>query len=108
MLVPCGAGCSGVLRWWSWLSSCSSLRGALTAAPGHHSGGTDDSVEADLAALQRFADSGGGTRASGTPGDRATGAYLAERLKKAGTRHGRPVHRPLLRGAPAAASGDRR
>ena len=53
---------------------------------GHHSGGIDDSVEADLAALQRFADSGGGTRASGTRGDRATGAYLAERLKKAGYR----------------------
>jgi len=60
--------------------------GGSDDSAGHHSGGTDDAVEADLAALQRFADSGGGTRASGTPGDRATGAYLAERLKKAGYR----------------------
>jgi hypothetical protein len=53
---------------------------------GGSSGRADDPVEADLAALQRFADSGGGTRASGTPGDRATGAYLADRLRKAGYR----------------------
>jgi hypothetical protein len=39
-----------------------------------------------LAALQRIADENGGTRAAGSPGDRATSEYLAGRLRAAGYR----------------------
>ena len=39
-----------------------------------------------LRALQRIATADGGTRASGTPGDRATAAYIAARLRAAGYR----------------------
>ena len=39
-----------------------------------------------LAALQRIADSSGGTRAAGTPGDEATAAYIEARLRAAGYR----------------------
>jgi hypothetical protein len=46
----------------------------------------DDPVGADLAALQRVADENGGTRAAGTGGDRATGEYIAGRLRAAGYR----------------------
>jgi hypothetical protein len=76
---------------WRWLlgglAVVAAVLVALTAAGGSddHSAG-DDPVGADLAALQRFADAGGGTRAAGTRGDRATAAYLAGRLKKAGYR----------------------
>jgi hypothetical protein len=45
-----------------------------------------DAVRAHLRALQRAADENGGTRAAGTPGDRATGEYLAEQLEAAGYR----------------------
>jgi hypothetical protein len=39
-----------------------------------------------LRALQRIATADGGTRAAGTPGDRATAAYIAARLRAAGYR----------------------
>ena len=39
-----------------------------------------------LRALQRIATAHGGTRAAGTPGDRATAAYIAARLRAAGYR----------------------
>ena len=45
-----------------------------------------DQVAAHLAALQRIADEHGDTRAAGTPGDRATSEYLAERLRPLGYR----------------------
>ena len=37
-------------------------------------------------ALQRIVDRGGGTRAAGTPGDRATAMYIVARLSAAGYR----------------------
>jgi peptidase M28-like protein/PA domain-containing protein len=63
---------------------------AVVLAAGGSSGGgagsSADPVSADLATLQRVADDNGGTRAAGTPGDRATGEYLARRLKDDGYR----------------------
>jgi hypothetical protein len=55
-------------------------------ASGPRAGRDGDTVGAHLRALQRAADENGGTRAAGTPGDRATGEYLAEQLKAAGYR----------------------
>jgi hypothetical protein len=49
-------------------------------------GKADDPVGADLRALQKAADEHDGTRAAGTGGDKATGTYLAERLKDDGYR----------------------
>jgi aminopeptidase Y len=76
---------------WRWLLGGLAVVAAavvvVMAAGGSDKGASArDPIGADLAALQRFADQGGGTRAAGTPGDRATAAYLAERLKKAGYR----------------------
>ena len=61
---------------------------AFVAARGDDGGGSrgGDPAGAALEALQRAADENGGTRAAGTPGDRATGEYIAERLKAAGYR----------------------
>jgi hypothetical protein len=65
---------------------------ALVAAGGDDGGGAPqasrdgDAVGAHLRALQRAADENAGTRAAGTPGDRATGEYIAEQLKAAGYR----------------------
>jgi hypothetical protein len=76
---------------WRWLLGGLAVVVAVVAvvvtAGGSDDGGSSgDPVGADLAALQRFADAGGGTRAAGTRGDRATAAYLVDRLKKAGYR----------------------
>ena len=86
MLVPCGAGCSGVLRWWSWLSSCSSLRAGLTTAPATTPAAptTPSRPTSPLSSASPTPAAGRGR--PGRRGDRATGAYLAERLKKAGYR----------------------
>ena len=54
--------------------------GARSAAPRDRAG------EAISRRCSAIADEHGGTRAAGTPGDRATGAYLAERLRAAGYR----------------------
>jgi acetylornithine deacetylase/succinyl-diaminopimelate desuccinylase-like protein len=76
---------------WRWLLGGLAVVLAAAAVVVAAGGSSDsesarDPVGADLAALQRFADSGGGTRAAGTPGDRATAAYLADRLEQAGYR----------------------
>ncbi len=76
---------------WRWLLGGLAVVVAVVAVVVKAGGSNDhaasrDPVGADLAALQRFADAGGGTRAAGTPGDRATAAYLVSRLKKAGYR----------------------
>jgi hypothetical protein len=76
---------------WRWLLGALAVVVAVVVAV-VAAGGSDehaaarDPVGADLAALQRFADQGAGTRASGTPGDRATAAYLVDRLEHAGYR----------------------
>jgi hypothetical protein len=77
---------------WRWLlgglAVVAVLAVVFVAAGGSGDGGAGsaDPVGADLAALQRAADEHGGTRAAGTPGDRATGAYIADRLKDDGYR----------------------
>jgi hypothetical protein len=43
-------------------------------------------LDEHLAALQRIADENGGTRAAGSPGDRATADYIEGRLRAAGYR----------------------
>ena len=53
---------------------------------GSGAAGGGDTVGVHLRALQRAADEHGRTRAAGTPGDRATGAYIAGQLKAAGYR----------------------
>ena len=86
MLVPCGAGCSGVLRWWSWLSSCSSLRAGRTTAPATTRAAPTTLSRPTSPPFSVSPTPAAGRGRPGTPGDRATGAYLAERLKKAGYR----------------------
>jgi hypothetical protein len=76
---------------WRWLlgglAVVAAVAGVVVAAGGSSDRDAGpDPVGADLAALQRFADAGHGTRAAGTAGDRATAAYLVGRLKKAGYR----------------------
>jgi hypothetical protein len=57
-----------------------------------------DPMEGHLRALQRIADESRGTRAAGTPGDRATGEYIAARLRAAGYRvTTQPFRVPLYR-----------
>ena len=59
----------------------------VVAGGGDGSGrGAGDQVGADLRALQRAADSSGGTRAAGTGGDAATATYLIGRLRDDGYR----------------------
>jgi hypothetical protein len=47
---------------------------------------TEAGLGEHLTALQGIADANGGTRAAGTPGDRATADYIAGRLRAAGWR----------------------
>jgi hypothetical protein len=78
---------------WRWLLGGLAVVGAVLAvlllaggSSGGGAGSSADPVGADLAALQHAADANGGTRAAGTPGDRATGDYIAGRLKDDGYR----------------------
>ena len=108
MLVPCGAGCSGVLRWWSWLSSCSSLRAGLTTAPA-----TTPAASTTPSRPTSPLSSASPTPAAGRgrPGRAAIAPRrVPGRAPEEGRlpRDGRPVHGAVLRGAPAAAGRDRR
>src|SRR4051794_19175973 len=56
---------------------------------------TVDGLVEHLRALQRIANANGGTRAAGSPGDRASERYVASRLRAAGWRvHLQPVRFP--------------
>ena len=124
MLRVCRAGSSGV-SCCSWSCSWRSL--ALVAANRRDDGDRDATPPAPrratgaadhLRALQRIATAGGGTRAAGTPGDRATAAYIAARLRAAGYRvstqsfevpfyRERKPPRVVVGGAPGAARSAR-
>jgi hypothetical protein len=79
-----------------WLIAGLAVAAAVIVGIAVTSGGDDgepdrpaprrDRAGAHLAALQRIADASGGTRAAGTPGDRATAEYLAARLRADGYR----------------------
>ena len=71
---------------------------------------TEAELGEHLSALQEIADRNGGTRAAGTPGDRASVDYVAERLREAGWRvRLQPVRFPYFELRRAAMSiGDRK